>query len=412
MQLQMTDREAFYAPTKLGKTRSITPDGFLLCQGVAIGRLGTQLYRRGDVKGMTYDERGEARIERTAEEVFRPESMASFEGKPVTVGHPDAFVGPESWKRYAVGTVHNVRRGEGTEDDLLVADLLITSADGIAFIDREMPETSSGYHADYDQDPAKPGRGCQRKIIGNHVALVKRGRAGPRCAIKDGETPMKATFLDRVSRLFTSFKAEDMAGVAAALAEETTDGAATGAIAPVVARVDQLATEVAALTQAVRATTDKATAEAAATAAAQATADAATAATAAAEAARLATLPVYTADTLSQIVSRAEILSPGIAIPTTDALAAEAPALMTLALTKASEGAGKECVTPFLLGRELKTLTGDALLGVFMGAAELARVRNNSKTAVAAAQKTKDSAGGPVTAADMNERASALWAPK
>jgi hypothetical protein len=411
MQLEMMDRESFYAPKPLGKTRSITPEGFMLCAGVAVGRIGTQLYRSGDVKGLTYDAQGVARIERTADQVFHPESMASGQGKAITVSHPDEFVTPANWKRYSVGTAHNLRRGEGTEDGLLIADLLITSADGIAYINNsdkeDMPEVSAGYHAEYVQKA--PGTGYQHSIIYNHFALVKRGRAGPRCAIKDEETPMKSSFMDRVSRLFTAVEAKDVAGVTAALAEETTDASAASVIAPVSARVEQLATEVAALTQALRATTDKAAAEAAtAAAAAKATADAA----AAAEAARVASVPVYTADTLSQIVSRAEILSPGIAIPTTDALAAEAPKLMTLALTNATEGALAEHVKPFLLGRELKTLTGDALLGVFMGAAELARVRNNSKTAVAAAKATKDSAGGPVTAADMNAAATALWTPK
>ena len=42
--------------------------------------------------------------------------------------------------------------------------------------------------------------------------------------------------------------------------------------------------------------------------------------------------------------------------------------------------AGAECIKPFLMRRELHALTGDALLGVFNGAAELMRMRNNQRS--------------------------------
>jgi hypothetical protein len=43
--------------------------------------------------------------------------------------------------------------------------------------------------------------------------------------------------------------------------------------------------------------------------------------------------------------------------------------------------AGKETINTFLAKRELKTLTGDALAGVFNGAAEVTRARNNATVA-------------------------------
>ncbi|RYE53156.1 MAG: DUF2213 domain-containing protein, partial [Sphingobacteriales bacterium] len=53
------------------------------------------------------------RVERTGDEVFRAETIASFEAKPITLDHPVDFVTPKTWKTLAVGTAQNVRRGTG-----------------------------------------------------------------------------------------------------------------------------------------------------------------------------------------------------------------------------------------------------------------------------------------------------------
>jgi len=117
-----------------------------------------------------------------------------------------------------------------------------------------------------------------------------------------------------------------------------------------------------------KATTDKAKEEADAAAAAAATAAA-------------AAKPAFTADALKDIITRAEILSPGIQIPTTDSLkdGAIVEQFMRDSIAKGYEtDAGKQTVSIFLVGRELKSLTGDSLLGVFNGAAEVTRTRNNA----------------------------------
>jgi hypothetical protein len=48
-----------------------------------------------------------------------------------------------------------------------------------------MREVSAGYDAAYEQ--LGPGRARQYEIVGNHTALVERGRCGPACAIGDKE---------------------------------------------------------------------------------------------------------------------------------------------------------------------------------------------------------------------------------
>jgi hypothetical protein len=182
--MSSVDKMPFYAPGQLGKTRRLTPEKYLLCEGVAIARTGEQQYR-ADELALTPDASGIITIHRVAEEVFDPESMASFEGKSVTMEHPPMFCSPETYKRFEVGTVHNVRRGEGVEDELLIADLLIKDPKAIEWVNTRRPQLSNGYDSEYDDSPAGVGHYIQRQIRGNHTALVDYGRAGSRVSTRD-----------------------------------------------------------------------------------------------------------------------------------------------------------------------------------------------------------------------------------
>jgi hypothetical protein len=189
LRLETIDRASFYTTEQLGKTRSFTPEGYLVCVGVPIARTGTQLYHErelnkpGEPAVLKGDADGVVRVQRTAEEVFRPESIASYEGKPITIEHPPEFVTPANRKTYEVGHMQNVRRGADGDESLLLADLVVKDPQAIAFVNRELPQLSSGYDASYVQD--RPGHAVQTQVVANHVALVQRGRAGPRVAIKD-----------------------------------------------------------------------------------------------------------------------------------------------------------------------------------------------------------------------------------
>jgi hypothetical protein len=125
-------------------------------------------------------------IYRSADEVFKPETIASFQGKSITIRHPDDFVAPKNWKDLTKGTVQNVRRGESPGEDgeeVLLADLLITEHMAIQLVKNGLREVSCGYECEYEQ--TSDGKGRQFNIIGNHCALVEEGRAGPAYAIND-----------------------------------------------------------------------------------------------------------------------------------------------------------------------------------------------------------------------------------
>lgn len=173
----------FYAKDQLSEKQALTPEGFLLCESVPLARTGTMLYGPGETQ-IEPGPSGVVRITRDESEVFRPEFIASFAGKPVVNDHPSGDVNPDNWRDLSVGTVMNPRRGSGMQSDLLIADLIIQDANAIRLVrDEGKREVSCGYDADYE--PTGIGEGRQLNMIGNHVALVDSGRCGPRCAIGD-----------------------------------------------------------------------------------------------------------------------------------------------------------------------------------------------------------------------------------
>lgn len=197
----------YFTTSQISENIHETPEGYLVCVGVPIARTGEMVYGEGETPLETGDD-GRVLIQREEDEVFRPETMASFEGKAVTITHPTEFVSPENWTRLAKGILQNVRRGEGENKNDLIADLLITDSVAINLVKNGLREVSCGYEAEYTQ--TGPGKGLQTKIVGNHLALVDQGRAGSAYAINDHKgkgTKMKLS--EKIKAIFA--KAQDEA---------------------------------------------------------------------------------------------------------------------------------------------------------------------------------------------------------
>ena len=166
------------------------PEGYLLCLNVPVARTGMQEYlpeELGVTAGSTgvctrYGHGQLIQVYRPEEEVFAPETMASFEAVPVTNDHPADGVDLDNIRRLQAGHAQNVRRGSGEESDLLLADLVITDERLIEAILGGKREISCGYTYELAEEN---GRYIQRKIRGNHIAVVDAGRAGARVSIKD-----------------------------------------------------------------------------------------------------------------------------------------------------------------------------------------------------------------------------------
>ncbi|KVP40847.1 DUF2213 domain-containing protein [Burkholderia ubonensis] len=230
-----------FTAEKIGTRRSLTPEGFLLCEEVPIARVGSQDYAYFELPELEAKD-GVIVAERTADVLFSPETLASFEGKPITIDHPPDFVTPANYMSVARGTVRNVRRGEGAQSELMLADLLITDAEAIRRVQSDGPDAldqvSNGYDADYEQ--IAPGRARQEVIVGNHVALVKNARCGPVCSIGDsasnllptGDSSMankkQSTLLEKLRKAFMTRDSDTFEKVANEMTGDEGEGEGEG----------------------------------------------------------------------------------------------------------------------------------------------------------------------------------------
>lgn len=168
-----------YYGSRISPNQIETAEGYLICRSVPIARTGDQQYTAREV--MQDGDPGQTVIvHRRPEDVFAEETIASFEGKPVTDDHPPENVQAENFASYARGHVQNVRQA----GDNLVGDVYITDAKLASDVKHRIKrEISCGYQCDLVPDGA--GGYYQTNIRGNHVAVVLRGRAGHDVAIHD-----------------------------------------------------------------------------------------------------------------------------------------------------------------------------------------------------------------------------------
>lgn len=219
----------YFFTTRLGETRYQLADGSLLCKDVPVARTGTQVYLPEEID-LEPDASGTVTVWRTEDEVFSPETMASFEGVAITLDHPEdengdvEFVSPDNFAKLAHGHIQNVRRGTGDKSDLLLCDMLIKRREAIDAVNRGITDVSLGYDAQYKQ--LAPGKGKQYQITGNHAALVKKGRAGSRCALGDSAPTIKKErpVMSWLKKLATAIKTKDEAALQQLIDEVPSDG--------------------------------------------------------------------------------------------------------------------------------------------------------------------------------------------
>lgn len=151
-------------------------NGQLICHDCILSRTGYYDYLESDIL-RDGDPTKIVQVYRTPEEVFDPESIASFENKPFCNDHPEEDVTPSNYKDLQVGYVRNIRRGTGDLSDCLIGDIIVTDQEVIDLIlSGEKRQLSLGYDSIIEKDES--GRYLMKKIRGNHLALVDEGRAG------------------------------------------------------------------------------------------------------------------------------------------------------------------------------------------------------------------------------------------
>ena len=172
----MSKIEQRYDSIPLGETY-FTPEGYLIDHPI-LTRVGIFEYRRPD---------GSIRRElRLPEEVFAPESLASYKGKPVILTHEAGMIDSDNVQQEQIGTILS----EGTQDgDNVRAQIIIHDA---RKLDYGLRELSLGYSLDLEEVPGEwqgqPYDAIQRNIRVNHLALVEKARAGDSARLNiDGE---------------------------------------------------------------------------------------------------------------------------------------------------------------------------------------------------------------------------------
>jgi hypothetical protein len=198
-------------------------DGTLICMNAVIARTGFQTYRGIDVAdelrkiGVDADPYDTVQVYRSPEEVFSKATIASFEGKPVTQGHPDDLLNSRTIREHQCGHVQHVRKGTSalpTGDWPLLADLVVTDDDLIQMIESgSLRQLSCGYEYQLVKDG---NRILQVDIVGNHVAIVPVGRAGKHASIRD--SAMKTVGeLRAIARIESAYQEAKLMRLATAL---------------------------------------------------------------------------------------------------------------------------------------------------------------------------------------------------
>lgn len=121
---------------------------------------------------------------RSPEEVFSAQSIATLRGAPVTNQHPPGDrVDAVDWRQKAVGHAgEDIRRA--ADGRHLEGTLYVQDAAAIRAVESgERTEVSLGYDQDYVPEPGispegEAYDGRQTNIRHNHIALVRKGRAG------------------------------------------------------------------------------------------------------------------------------------------------------------------------------------------------------------------------------------------
>ena len=173
-----------------------TPNGYLRCDA-RITKVGVFSYRQPD---------GTVQRElRLPGEVFRGDAMSSFEDVPLTNNHPREKLTSKNTRKWQSGSWSQVKR----DDIYLAARALITDETAIKDAEAGKTQLSCGYTCDLDVEPGIT-RGIegvpdglaydaiQRNIVGNHVAMVRKGRAGADATLRlDAED---AVMVDETSK--------------------------------------------------------------------------------------------------------------------------------------------------------------------------------------------------------------------
>ena len=129
---------------------------------------------------------------RLPEDVFAPESLKTYRGKPIIITHDAGYVDKDNVEEEQIGTILS----EGYQDgDDVRAEIIIHDTD--AMKECGLRELSLGYNLRLEETPGvwngQPYDAIQRDIVINHLALVGSARAGEQARLNIDARDQKTT---------------------------------------------------------------------------------------------------------------------------------------------------------------------------------------------------------------------------
>ena len=174
--------------------RTITKDGFLVVPAT-ISKVGVFDYLATE---LGLKEEGIKKVARTEKSLFSDETIKSFENATLTVGHPKDGVNAKNWKQLSVGVVRNVKR----VGDELTAEAWIYDESAIKTVQENgVEQLSCGYDCDIKPSTVQDADFEMSPMIGNHVAIVAKGRCGGGVKLADEDK----TIMGKTAKILDAF---------------------------------------------------------------------------------------------------------------------------------------------------------------------------------------------------------------
>ena len=163
----------------------VTDEGYLVAN-VRTARIGTQDYLGVELDRPDLDT---VTVYRDESDVFSKASLQTFGLLPVTDDHPADLVTADTARMVSVGTTNEEVLRDG---EYLRIGIKLTDAATIRKVQDGKRELSVGYMSDlvWGDGFAPDGTAYQARqtnIVGNHIAIVDAGRAGPLARIGDSQ---------------------------------------------------------------------------------------------------------------------------------------------------------------------------------------------------------------------------------
>ncbi|MFC1135738.1 DUF2213 domain-containing protein [Pasteurella multocida] len=178
--------------------RAVTKDGYLVVPAT-ISKVGVFEYNASE---LGLQETAVKKVARTENSLFSDRTLASFEGVPLTIGHPEQGVNAKNWKDLSVGVVRNVKR----VGDTLAAEAWVYDENAIKLIqDEGIEELSCGYDCDIVTTTVQDADFEMSPMIGNHVAIVAKGRCGPTVKFADEDKTIMSKSVKFLDALLGAF---------------------------------------------------------------------------------------------------------------------------------------------------------------------------------------------------------------